>query len=405
MNPRLAFASALVLVGLILTVETRSRVGLQDSIDALTARIEGRQTPNRQGFDPLTLQAVMQRFRVTGVSVAVLKDFKIHWAKGYGVADVETGKPVDTTTMFQAASISKPVAAMGFLTMVQQDRVSLDDDVNKTLKSWKVPQSDLTIATPVTFRSLLSHTSGAGDGFGFPGYDPAQPRPTTVQILNGEKPSNVGPVVFERPPFTAYKYSGGGLTIVQQALMDVASTSAPGTSFADIMRSSVLAPLSMADSTYEQPLPADREPKAARAHNGQGRSMGAKWHIYPEQAAAGLWTTPSDLARFAIEIQQTVRTPTPGRVLSPAMAREMVTPVGVGPFAVGLTIEKRGEGWYFSHGGSNWGFRCNLVAHVRKGYGVVVMTNADSGSAVASEIEARVAAAYGWDSLDKPVPR
>jgi CubicO group peptidase (beta-lactamase class C family) len=171
------------------------------------------------------------------------------------------------------------------------------------------------------------------------------------------------------------------------------------------MRTSVLDPLSMGDSTYEQPLPADREAKAARAHNGQGRSMGAKWHIYPEQAAAGLWTTPSDLARFAIEIQQTLRTATAGRVLSPALAREMVTPVGVGPFAVGLTIEKRGEGWYFSHGGSNWGFRCNLVAHVRKGYGVVVMTNADSGSAVASEIEARVAAAYGWDSLDKPVPR
>jgi CubicO group peptidase (beta-lactamase class C family) len=405
-NAKLAIAPALVLVGLILGVETRSRVGQQDSSDALIARIEARQTPNRQGLDPLTLEEVMQRFKVTGVSVAVLKDFKVHWAKGYGVADVETGKPVETTTMFQAASISKPVAAMAFLTMVQQGRVSLDDDVNKTLKSWKVPQSDLTIATPVTFRSLLSHTSGAGDGFGFPGYDPAQPRPTIVQILNGEKPSNVGPVFFERPPLTAFKYSGGGLTIVQQAMMDVAGTvNASGKSFAEIMRTSVLDPLSMGDSTYEQPLPADREAKAARAHNGQGRSMGAKWHIYPEQAAAGLWTTPSDLARFAIEIQQTLRTATAGRVLSPALAREMVTPVGVGPFAVGLTIEKRGEGWYFSHGGSNWGFRCNLVAHVRKGYGVVVMTNADSGSAVASEIEARVAAAYGWDSLDKPVPR
>jgi CubicO group peptidase (beta-lactamase class C family) len=405
MKAGLAIASVMVLAGLILTVETRSRIGRQETADALIARIEGRQTPNRQGLDPLTLQEVMQRFRVTGVSVAVLRDFKIHWAKGYGVADAETGKPVETTTMFQAASISKPVAAMGFLTMVRQGRVSLDADVNKTLKTWKVPQSDLTIATPVTFRSLLSHTSGAGDGFGFPGYDPAQPRPTTVQILNGDKPSNVGPVLFERPPFTAYKYSGGGLTIVQQAMMDVASLSAPGTSFAEIMRTSVLDPLSMADSTYEQPLPADREARAARAHNGAGRSMGAKWHIYPEQAAAGLWTTPSDLARFAIEIQQTLRTATAGHVLSPELAREMVTPVGVGPFAVGLTIEKRGEGWYFSHGGSNWGFRCNLVAHVRKGYGVVVMTNADSGSAVASEIEARVAAAYGWDSLDKPVPR
>ncbi len=132
--------------------------------------------------------------------------------------------------------------------------------------------------------------------------------------------------------------------------------------------------------------------------------MNAKWHVYPEQAAAGLWTTPSDLARFAIEVQTAIRGPA-GRVLSQASAREMIAPTGVGPFAVGLVIERRGEGWYFSHGGSNWGFQCNLVAHVRKGYGLVVMTNGDNGGQLIREIEARVAAAYGWDTLDKPIPR
>jgi CubicO group peptidase (beta-lactamase class C family) len=166
----------------------------------------------------------------------------------------------------------------------------------------------------------------------------------------------------------------------------------------------VLDPLEMKDSTYVQPLPRAREAKAARAHSGQGKAMDASWHIYPEQSAAGLWTTPSDLARFVIEIQRAVGG-SDGRVLSPALAREMITPTGAGPFAVGLTIEKRGEGWYFSHGGSNWGFRCSLLAHVRKGYGVVVMTNSDSGGAILNEIETRVASAYGWDSLDKPIPR
>jgi CubicO group peptidase (beta-lactamase class C family) len=375
------------------------RLGAQHDTAAVMARIEAPQSPNRQGFDPFTLHEVMQKFRVPGVSVAVIRDFEIHWAKGYGVADVETETPVDPRTLFQAASISKPVTAMAFLKAAQDGHVSLDGDINRLLKSWKVPGGELRKNSPVTARSLFSHTSGAGDGFGFPGYDPADPRPTVSQILDGEKPSNVGRVFFERPPFAGFKYSGGGLTIAQLAMTDALDRP-----FHEIMSRLVLEPLMMADSTYEQPLPPARDTKAARAHSGQGRAMGAKWHIYPEQAAAGLWTTPSDLARFAIEVQRALRGPA-GRVLSETSAREMVTPVGVGPFAVGLTIDKRGEGWYFSHGGSNWGFRCDLVAHTRKGYGVVVMTNGDLGGPVITEIEARVAAAYGWDSLDKPIPR
>lgn len=167
---------------------------------------------------------------------------------------------------------------------------------------------------------------------------------------------------------------------------------------------SVLAPLGMTNSTYEQPLPTGVEAKAARAHNLQGKSMDAKWHIYPEQAAAGLWTTPTDLALFIVEIQQSLNG-SGGRVLSHKMAQEMITPTGVGPFAVGLTISKRGEGWYLNHSGGNWGFRCDLVAHIRKGYGVVIMTNGDNGGPVIREFEERVAIAYKWDTLDKPLQR
>jgi len=132
--------------------------------------------------------------------------------------------------------------------------------------------------------------------------------------------------------------------------------------------------------------------------------MSVPWHVYPEQAAAGLWTTPGDLARFVIEVQTAVRGPA-GKVLDQSSAKEMISPVGVGPFAVGLTIEKRGEGWYFTHGGSNWGFRADILGHVRKGYGVAMMANGDNGGALINELEARVAAAYSWDSLDKPIVR
>lgn len=374
-------------------------VSAQEDPAALIARIEAAQTPNRQGLDGLTLRELMQRFRVPGVSIAVITDFKIHWTKTYGVADVETGRPVDDHTLFQAASISKPVTAMAALRLVEDGRLSLDRDINVVLKSWRVPDSDLTRARPVTPRSLFSHTSGADDGFGFPGYDPSAPRPTVVQVLEGKQPSNVGPVLFARLPYQAFKYSGGGITIMQLALTDLT-----GRPFADLMQEMVLGPLGMTRSSYQQPLPDQLAARAARAHNSQGRGMGPAWHVYPEQAAAGLWTTPEDLARFVIEVQTAVRGPA-GRVLSQASAKEMVSPIGVGPFGVGLSVERRGEGWYFSHGGSNWGFRADVLAHLRKGYGVVIMTNGDAGTAVISELEARVAAAYNWDSLHKPLIR
>jgi CubicO group peptidase (beta-lactamase class C family) len=369
------------------------------SLAAMMARIEGRQVPDRQGFDGFTLQQMMEKMRVPGVSVAVIKDFEIHWAKGYGAADVTTGAPVTPETVFQAASISKPTAAMGVMRLVQDGKMSLDADINTFLKSWKLPASEHTRDRPVTLRSLLSHTSGLGDGFGFPGYHPKEPLPSIVQILNGEKPSNTGKVLMDRPPFTAYKYSGGGVTLVQLAVTDTT-----GRAFPELMKSLVLDSIGMRDSAFEQPLSAERDGTAARAHNGRGGAMDAKWHVYPELQAAGLWTTPSDLARLAIELQKALQ----GRsnlVLSATSAREMITPVGMGDFAVGFGLRKIGEGWYFAHGGSNWGFQCDLMAHVRKGYGVAIMTNADSGGVVINEIRNRVAAAYNWDSLDRPVPR
>lgn len=375
------------------------RAVAQGDAAAVIARIEAAQTPDRQGFDALTLGEVMQRLRVPGLSVAVVKDFRIHWAKAYGVADVSTGRAVETTTRFQAASISKPVTAMAAVRLAQDRRFDLDADVNTYLESWKVPASDLTRTQPVTPRSLLSHTSGADDGFGFPGYDPAAPRPTLPQILNGQAPSNVGAFRFARSPYQGYKYSGGGTVVVQLALTDL--TTQP---FAELLQRTVLGPLGMTESSYEQPPPAAVAARLAHAHDGQGRAMSAPWHVYPEQAAAGLWTTPTDLARFVIEVQTAVRGPA-GKVLSRASALEMTSPVGTGPYAVGLAVEQDGEGWYFSHGGSNWGFRCHLVGHVRKGYGVAIMTNGDRGDALIAEVERRLAEAYNWDLLHRPLVR
>ena len=363
------------------------------------AAVEAVQDPGSDGLAAHTIESMMDEWGVPGVSVAVIRDFEVHWAKGYGLADVETGAAVDTETLFQAASISKPVAAMAVLRAVQDGAFSLDDDINGILTSWQLDGGEFARDRPVTPRMLTSHTSGLGDGFGFPGYDPDDPLPTTVQILDGDEPSNVGDVFMERTPMTAMKYSGGGVTVMELALSD-----ALGRPFRDIAREYVLDPVGMAQSTFEQPLPPARDANATRAHDADGRARGPKWHVYPELAAAGLWTTPTDLARFAIEVEKTARGD-PDRVLTRSSVLEMLSPVGVGPFAVGFVIEQEGEGWYFSHTGGNWGFRAILKAHRAKGYGVAVMTNADRGGELMMEIAERVARAYGWDSLDGPVPR
>ena len=187
--------------------------------------------------------------------------------------------------------------------------------------------------------------------------------------------------------------------IEQLALTDVL-----GKPFPQIMQELVLGPIGMTNSTYEQPLPPVREKQAAHAHGGNGRPMNVRWHVYPEMAAAGLWTTPTDLAKLLIEVQLTLIGKS-NRVLTQRTMEEMITPVGVGPFAVGFTIEKIGEGWYFGHNGSNWGFRSDMIAHRVKGYGVVLMTNGDSGGMLMQEIRERIARAYTWDMFDKPVPR
>lgn len=337
--------------------------------------------------------------KVPGVSIAVIKNFQIAWAKGYGIADAETRAPVTVETLFQAASMSKPVAAMASMKAVQNGAFTLDQDINTILKSWKLPAGEFGPHAAVTPRGLMSHTSGMGDAFGFPGYGVKDPLPTLVQILDGEMPSNLGRVRLERPPMTAFEYSGGAVMIQQLVLTD--ATKRP---FDQLMKEWVLGPIGMTNSTFEQPLPPAREAKASRAHGRGGARMGDPWHVYPEHAAAGLWTTPSDMAKFLIEVQKAVAGQST-RVLTQAAAREMITPVGVGPYAVGFMVRKDGEGWYFQHGGGNWGFNCDMKAHVSRGYGVVIMTNSDRAGTLIAELGKRIQWDEGWDVHDIAVQR
>ena len=371
----------------------------EEPIEVRMARIEEGLLPPIVIADrePTTysLQERMEHYSVPGVSVAVIDDYEVVWAKGYGVADVETGAPVTTETLFQAASISKPVAAMGMLRLVEDGVLTLDDNVNRWLSEWRLPENEFTEEAPVTLRRIVTHTGGLTvHVHGFPGYAVTAPLATTVQVLDGSEPANTDPIRVDTTPGTIYRYSGGGYTVMQHLMTEVT-----GRDFPDLLQELVLAPAGMEHSSYLQPLPSEREAHAASGHLSDGSRVEGEWHIYPELAAAGLWTTPTDLARLAAEVQKSLRGES-NRILSQEMTREMLSPMEPGGHGLGFGLSRSGEGdARFGHGGSNHGFKCQLQAFVEGGRGAAIMTNGDRGSALAQEILYAIAAEYGWEGV------
>lgn len=328
----------------------------------------------------------MAALHVPGVSIAFIHDGKVEWARGFGVTRIG-GPPVTPDTLFQAASISKPVAAMAVLHLAQTGKLDLDTDVNQYLKTWKLPQNGFTERAKVTVRELLTHTAGL-TVHGFPGYASDAPVPTLVQVLNGEKPANSEPIRVDTEPGTIWRYSGGGYVIAQQLVQDLT-----GQPFPKLMHDTVLGPIGMTRSTYEQPLPGNRLAEVATPYRGDGQPIPGGPHVYPEMAPAGLWTTPSDLARYAIEVQKSLAGAS-DKVLSVAMVRQMLTP-GKNNQGLGPGVGGSGQHRYFTHGGANEGYRCNLMAY-NEGDGVVIMTNGDNGGQLASDLQRSVAHQYGW---------
>jgi CubicO group peptidase (beta-lactamase class C family) len=348
--------------------------------------------------DPHVCQSLEERMvadHVPGVSIAVVHDGAIEWAQGFGVAE-RGGAPVTAETLFQAGSISKPVAAMAALHLVEQGRLSLDSDVNEALTSWKIPPNATAPGAVVTLRELLSHTAGLTVQ-GFPGYAAGAPVPTLVQVLNGEKPANTDPIRLEAPPGSRWKYSGGGYTVMQQLLLDVSHQQFP-----TLLNDTVLAPVGMTRSTYAQPLPAELRSDAATPYNADGDPVEGGAHTYPEMAAAGLWSTPTDLARFAIEIQRSLRGDA-NHVLSAAMTKQMLV-AGQGSYGLGLKIGGSPENPYFMHEGVDAGFESLLVAYQRTGDGAMVMTDAQGGLLLAYAVVRSVASVYSWPDFH-PVVR
>ena len=340
---------------------------------------------------PSTITERMAEYNLKGLSIAVIQDYKIVWAKGYGWADEENKIPVTTETLFEPGSISKSLNALGILKLAQEKRIDLNTDINTYLTSWKFPYDSLSKGKKITLAQILSHTAGLST-HGFPGHDINGPIPTVFDVLDGTKPAVTPAVRSMFEPGLMFEYSGGGITISQLLLMDVTKQE-----YATWMYENILKPIGMENSSFAQPPAKDKQPLCASGYNADGSPVSNKFHVYPEQAAAGLWMTPSDLCNYVIDMQLAYQGK-PSKVLNSEMVKLHLTTYNDGPTSLGSFIEDHEGAKYFEHGAYNDGFCGDFYGSLDGGYGVVIFLNTENGL-ILPEVINSVAKAYNWKNF------
>lgn len=333
----------------------------------------------------VSLEEAMSILNVPSVSLALIEEDRVSFARAYG-------QGATPETLYQAASLSKFVAAVGAMRLVDQKKLALDEDINAKLTSWKVPSNGFDKGHPVTLRGLLSMTAGIGVP-GFIGYAIGAPLPNLTQILYGAPPANSPPVTVIAQLGSAFAYSGGGYEIAEALMGDTAK--AP---FPQLMAELVLKPAGMERSSFVQPLPHDREGQAVRGHDANGKELPGGWHVFPEHAAAGLWCTPTDLAKLLLLVGRAWRGQS-SLFLLPETAREMLKAQNAGPYGLGAAIGDAAGALVLMKRGQNAGYQAYLILLPAEGQGMVVMTNSDHGSVLAEALIRRAAKLYGWPKL------
>ena len=347
-----------------------------------------------KGESHWTLEERMKHYNTPGLSIAVVDDYQVDWAKAYGWADAKEKTPLTVSTSLQSASISKTINAIGILKLVESGKLDLSKDINEYLQSWKFPYSKESNSKIITLTDLLSHTAGLSTS-GFAGYTKAKKLPTLLQILDGKKPANSDAVRSQFEPGLRFQYSGGGTIITQLILEDLLQEP-----YESYIHHNILKPLGMSNSFYS--IPKDSKTEVASGHWANGERLKRKYHYYPEYAPAGLWSTPFDLSRVVIELQKTIKGKS-DRLLSKETAVLMTKPAIDGDqglnSALGAFIEDRKGTKYFQHSGSNEGFKCQYYASFEGGKGVVVMTNGENFGII-PEVIRSVAAVYKWKGFE-----
>ncbi|MBO0933575.1 serine hydrolase domain-containing protein [Fibrella aquatilis] len=395
----------LLVLGMLLWQPTLAQVvrPRTEAVEAAIKRIEAGLLPSFSiaGRAPITFRLTdrMQYHQVPGFSIAVINGGVVEWAKGYGLLEAGGSATVTEDTRFQAGSISKPLTALAALGLVQEGKLALDEDLNTKLTSWKIPANAFTNKEKITLRRALSHNTGLGDtGLNAAnGYPATDSLPTITQILRGDPPSLTSPVVVVRVPGSGAQVSSEGYCIVQQAMMDVT-----GEPFATLMADRILARVSMTHSTFEQYRPAQWREGVAAGHV-KGKMLSGKWRLHPAMAAAGLWSTPSDVARLMIEVGRT-RAGQSHKLVDKRWVDSLLTPQpGNEMRGLGYYVHGSGPNRCFYHRGWNYGYTSYSIAFPDLNKGLVLMTNADGeGYRLMMEVVRAVAREYDWPT-DLPV--
>jgi len=380
---------AIILSAILLSSCAQKPVDNDDKITRVENNLVGAiQSP---GDHPANINDRMAFYHIHGLSIAVIQNYHILWTKGYGWADLIRKIPVTPQTLFQAASISKSLNGVGLLKLVQEKKLDPYADINTYLTGWKFPYDSLSKGKKISVANLLSHTGGL-TVHGFPGYEQGKDRPTIEQILDGKTPANSPAVRSMYEPGLRSEYSGGGITISQLILTNITHQA-----YDEYMKKEVLQPMGMTSSTYAQPPSGIKPGLLATAYDRNGEEITGKYHIYPEQAAAGLWTNPTDLASYIIETQLAYEGRS-SKVLDQQTTRLRLTPYLNNNAALGVFIDNLDSTAYFQHGGANEGFRCQYYGSLTKGNGVVVMVNSDNGNIIPELINS-VAKVYDFKGL------
>lgn len=336
----------------------------------------------------LSVNDRMRYFDVPGLSIAVMKDYTIEWAKSYGVKEKGTNDSVTLNTMFQAASMSKPITVLIALKLEEEKKINLKLDINQQLKTWHLPENEFTRQRAVTPELLMLHLGGLNVP-SFPGYSISDSIPDVKEILDGRSPSNTEAIKAVLVPNTKWSYSGGGYTVLQLLMED-----ASGTSFPKLMKESLFDPLELGNSTFEHNLTEKQQKLIAKAYKEDGKMVEGGYHIYPEKAAAGLWTTPMDYAAMIIELEKSYRGES-DKIIRQETSRKMLKRYR-GDMALGIVLKNTGDSIALAYGGMNEGYICDVYSYLKSGDGVVIMTNSNNGYMLIQEIYRSLAVAYGW---------
>lgn len=375
---------------LIILINIPTLTSAQNKNFDLTYQIENGLLPMTiiAGEPTYNIEERMQFYKVPGVSITVINNYKPVWTKHYGVMDSEINNPVTNETLFNVGSLSKGMASLTVLSLVNDNKINLDEDINTQLKSWKIPENEFTKVKKPTPRMLMNHNGGVMHHFAMNYL--RDKFPTITELLNGEPPAQERPTIIDRVPGTEFLYSNPGFAILQQLVIDRGDKP-----FHTIAKENIFNVLEMNHTTFEQPLSIEWEKHACAGHKFTGKPIEVKRYYYPNAAAGGLWTTTYDYAKFVVELQKSYFNKS-NKVISQELTKEMISPgiskqYGLGVFMRGKDGEK-----YFGHMGDNAGFFAGYISHSTDGYGAIVFTNSQNGAQLIREITKSIAKVYEW---------